>query len=532
MATHHLAQGLASLGRHGDSMLMHVSPSEIAGLQALGQMTGSRLHTNPDTGLPEAFDFGDFFTSLLPTLVGIGLSPATGGASLGLTAGSTMATAAPILGGMATGALVAGANGEDVLAGGLMGGLGGYGGGNLGSSLAKMGGAGAVTPAISSGQGVQLTANNLAAPNLTGLSGTQAASALDASANNLSSTLTNSLGTGTGGAGIDLRSMMNQGSSTNLLSGIDKIPGQAGLPIPSNALDLARPPSGFESLMSGAGTFASDPIGQFDAFKAAGGSGYSLGAPLAMAGISAMQPEPFDMSAEEARRKAEEDKYRSKTTGGLNLSASSGLNLGLPSRSLASGGGVNADQSTISSGGIQDLYGSNDDTAAATGLSKDGYGIGRLDKLAQQGSLSKAGDMFYAGGGTVEPQSGNSGGGGGMGGFGLIQNIIAQNPDLERAFAQLRLKNMINAGYAKGGYLDGQGDGMSDSIPATIEGKQPARLADGEFVVPADVVSHIGNGSSKAGSKRLYAMLDKVRKARTGHTKQGKEINPNKYMPA
>jgi hypothetical protein len=85
---------------------------------------------------------------------------------------------------------------------------------------------------------------------------------------------------------------------------------------------------------------------------------------------------------------------------------------------------------------------------------------------------------------------------------------------------------------AKGGYLDGAGDGMSDSIPATIEGKQPARLADGEFVVPADVVSHIGNGSSKAGSQRLYSMLDKVRKARTGHTKQGKQINPSKYMPA
>jgi hypothetical protein len=85
---------------------------------------------------------------------------------------------------------------------------------------------------------------------------------------------------------------------------------------------------------------------------------------------------------------------------------------------------------------------------------------------------------------------------------------------------------------AKGGYLDGQGDGMSDSIPATIEGKQPARLADGEFVIPADVVSHLGNGSSKAGSKRLYAMLDKVRHARTGNKKQGKQIKPEKYMPA
>jgi hypothetical protein len=86
--------------------------------------------------------------------------------------------------------------------------------------------------------------------------------------------------------------------------------------------------------------------------------------------------------------------------------------------------------------------------------------------------------------------------------------------------------------FKKGGYLDGPGDGMSDSIKATIEGKQPARLADGEFVVPADVVSHLGNGSTKAGAQRLYSMMDKVRKARTGTTKQGKQIKPEKYMPA
>ncbi len=85
---------------------------------------------------------------------------------------------------------------------------------------------------------------------------------------------------------------------------------------------------------------------------------------------------------------------------------------------------------------------------------------------------------------------------------------------------------------AKGGYLDGPGDGMSDDIHATIEGKQPARLADGEFVVPADVVSHLGNGSTKAGAKHLYAMMDKVRSARTGTKKQGKQIKAEKYLPA
>jgi hypothetical protein len=89
-------------------------------------------------------------------------------------------------------------------------------------------------------------------------------------------------------------------------------------------------------------------------------------------------------------------------------------------------------------------------------------------------------------------------------------------------------------GYAAGGnprLLKGPGDGMSDNIPATINRRQPARLADGEFVIPADVVSHLGNGSTEAGAKQLHAMMDKVRKARTGNPKQGKQINARKYMP-
>ena len=87
-------------------------------------------------------------------------------------------------------------------------------------------------------------------------------------------------------------------------------------------------------------------------------------------------------------------------------------------------------------------------------------------------------------------------------------------------------------GYSDGGrLLKGPGDGMSDHIPATIGDKQPARLADGEFVVPADVVSHLGNGSTDAGAKHLYKMMDKIRKARTGNPKQGNQINANKFLP-
>jgi len=88
-------------------------------------------------------------------------------------------------------------------------------------------------------------------------------------------------------------------------------------------------------------------------------------------------------------------------------------------------------------------------------------------------------------------------------------------------------------GYSDGGrLLKGPGDGMSDNIPAMIGKKQPARLADGEFVIPADVVSHLGNGSTEAGANVLYKMMDKVRRARTGNAKQGRQINPNKFIPS
>jgi hypothetical protein len=88
---------------------------------------------------------------------------------------------------------------------------------------------------------------------------------------------------------------------------------------------------------------------------------------------------------------------------------------------------------------------------------------------------------------------------------------------------------------ARGGqpprYLAGASDGMADKIPARIDDKQEARLSHGEFVVPADVVSHLGNGNSDAGAQRLYDMMDRIRKARTGTAKQGKQVNPNKFMP-
>ena len=96
----------------------------------------------------------------------------------------------------------------------------------------------------------------------------------------------------------------------------------------------------------------------------------------------------------------------------------------------------------------------------------------------------------------------------------------------------------LTSAYAMGGtpqtqgyYLGGATDGMADRIPARIDNNQEARLSDGEFVIPADVVSHLGNGNSSAGAKNLYGMMDRVRMARTGNKQQGKQIDPNKFIP-
>jgi hypothetical protein len=116
-----------------------------------------------------------------------------------------------------------------------------------------------------------------------------------------------------------------------------------------------------------------------------------------------------------------------------------------------------------------------------------------------------------------------------------LQRAIQSMPGRNKDYA---VNARYSMNFADGGnvstprFLSGGGDGMSDSIPATINGRQEARLADGEFVVPADVVSHLGNGSSKAGAKRLYSMMDKVRSARTGTKKQAPAVNTKRLMPA
>lgn len=113
----------------------------------------------------------------------------------------------------------------------------------------------------------------------------------------------------------------------------------------------------------------------------------------------------------------------------------------------------------------------------------------------------------------------------------LLEGMYAEGGAIPR-YAEGGLSALRNEYAAGGTLLRGPGDGMSDDIKANIDGEQEARLADGEFVMPADVVSHFGNGSTEAGARHLYTVMDKIRRARTGRTQQAPEVNPEDFLTA
>ena len=110
-----------------------------------------------------------------------------------------------------------------------------------------------------------------------------------------------------------------------------------------------------------------------------------------------------------------------------------------------------------------------------------------------------------------------------------VQPDAATAPVSQNPLDQVQPQVTLATGGRAARFLAGGTDGMADQIQTSIDGKQPARLSHGEFVIPADVVSHLGNGNSDAGAKVLYDMMAKVRKARTGNPKQGKQIDPRKF---
>lgn len=189
------------------------------------------------------------------------------------------------------------------------------------------------------------------------------------------------------------------------------------------------------------------------------------------------------------------------------------------------------------SSGLAQLGEAEGDAATMGGVSGAGWGTSGDQGWGGEGGVGVGGDaglggLGYGGGDTGGyggDAGGDGGGGGGDGGGGG-----EARGGLMHAYA-------AGGGYNLGDYSDGgrllrgPGDGVSDSIPATIGKKQPARLADGEFVVPARIVSELGNGSTEAGARKLYAMMERVQSARgktVGKGKVAKNSRAERYLPA
>lgn len=592
MTAHSTALGLASLGRHGDDTLVHMSHDEVQGLQALAQQHGTTLTVNPHTGMPEAFSLGGIFKSLLPVAAGFALGP--GG--FGMFEGPNAALMSGLTVGAATGLLTGN------LGAGLMAGFGAYGGAGLGDMFSKLGVSTPMTPEATTGLLEKSTGANLVGgpQNEIGMfnkfPGTVSGASpfSDVGLRNIPMEggqvgAANSFPPTMGGSGpINPTSGMNTSGFSNSSRGVGSL-------FDTGGWDRARGILGTQGTPAGT-TLAKDIAGNPIEIQTAAKAGTPLTnmqlagkIALPVGGVLAGGIEPSDLYPQINYKEKTKHvatgvdangnpiysdigitKYSPYETLNLNDPYSAyGITpppaLKLPPTLIAKEGGevksyaIGGNVGNSSTGaGISDLYNTSDGTGTPN-ISQDGYGIGRLSSLANAEAMNTAKSTGYAEGGEThmnldELPSLNVNTGvsslGGTDGNNLAPNMLQNAPQLYMAaklfgmnpatMSQSDLSNLANTisnpkwsrGYAHGGYLDGQGDGMSDSIPATIEGKQPARLADGEFVVPADVVSHIGNGSSKAGSQRLYSMLDRVRKARTGTMKQGKQIKAEKYLPA
>ncbi len=402
------AAGLAALGRGGDSMLVHMTPGEVAGLQALAMSQGTSLTINPHTGLPEAFSL----KSLLPTIAGVGLTALSGG------------TLSPLMAGLIVGGAHGVATGFQNPLQSVMAGVGGAGGAGLGGAMGL--GSAAAAPAASAAG----TAGTTATPGLEGL----ASAATEGAASQAASPWT---------SGFDLPSMetpvATQAASPVVEAGraapmMDRL--RIGLTEPSamstrTALSMGAAPA-ISGMMEPTEFGGTKPISTIRPYEFQ----------------RSLTPGAFDDVTDSRERRYFEDRY----------------------------------------------------------VAKEPYQLAR-------GGLA----AFAAGGRAKKP------------------NPLEQRYEMAdlRDSQAMQKKAMGMYQYAVGGKaVSGPGDGMSDDVKANIDGAREARLSDGEFVIPADVVSGLGNGSTDAGSKQLRAMMDRVRQKRTGRKQQAPQIKVKGLMPA
>jgi hypothetical protein len=456
-----VAQNLADKGRKGDSMLVHMTPDEVAGLQALAQQMGGSLTINPQTGLPEA----NIFKKLLPMALGFALGPAGAGIfSSALTTGLAVGAGYTL----ATGSLQQG----------LAAGLGAYGGSNLGTGLQAAGTADAATSAAAS----------------------------DAASSGLQVA---------GGAGGDAASAAMVESQL----GYGDIPFESFNQAPASYSYAVPPPSPTSiSLTGGAGSGLSltpEATGFAATGPAIPGSEelFTQQVPIESVNLATGARETAMSTVPKTSSVLTSDVtgLGSTPTPGSALTGAERYFGDKATSDLAAQRYADATGSTLGTSAMQTLGGATLQSAAEeqeavkaqqAAIDEKRERRKRLFEEIAERTLGRVnvrsgGLMQLAGGGMSYMEAGGT-----TGPTGAPRDVV------------------------------GNGDGMSDSVPADIEGVQEARLADGEFVIPADVVADIGNGSSDAGSKKLYDMMDRIRMARHGTTEQPPEIQAERLMPA
>ena len=464
------AQGGEAYGRGGDSMLVHMNPREVAGLQALARSNGTSMTINPNTGYPEAFNL----KALLPALIGLGLNAFAPG--VGSAIGSALGTSSAVGTGVAVGGATALGTGS--LKKGIMAGLGAYGGAGLGEGLAGSGLAGTPPPTPGmegvAGSGLSTTPP----PTDPSLVGNQY-SLSSGNPSGFNADPTDPLFKSTS------RSLTTPTSFTSANMGTGVTTPSVFPPQPEVFEVMGASPGG-----TGATVSSSTPMASVSTPGLTTGQAFKYGS---AALTPAMQPEPYEAPKSTAMIRPYDFEYNPQTgaydrpAGDTSEAAYFSPTFTARDPYLAAAGG-----------GLMDSMRSVD-------FDKDDnyYAAGGLTAFKQGGrpkSRSLTGEDYYRFMGRDDTMLGTA------------------------------EKNFAGGGTPR--FLSGGGDGMSDDIPAVIGDKQPARLADGEFVIPADVVSHLGNGSSKAGAKRLYEMMADIRRERTGTKKQAPAIKPSKFMPA
>ena len=571
MGLHRTAHYLKTKGRDGDTELVHMTKGEVKGLQALALAHGGSLTINPDTGLPEA----NFLKRALPTIAGIGVGVATGNPFLGsaVAGGLTMATG---------GSLVQG----------LMAGVGAYGGAGMLSGLAEAGatqvaaetasqatqqaaltsgiptvsqaaipaGAQAVggyTPEVlnqmAAGQGVFAEgAMALPGQGLTVAPATTFANMPMVSSPGQAADL---LAKGTISPDQYANFAQNYAQNVPAATGADPMTmanlkrgfgmgpqGFSPTNLASNVYDVVRKDP-TQAAMAAAPLLTNMDTEQRGAPGPAD-SGYASSISPNFRAYVPDQPNPY--------YQAQYPDYRRRTyaaEGGIMQSYQGGgpvERMSMANTAMNPQGGLYPQgmidktqyampiQRPVSSEMVMDTPGyerSNPMLMAEGGIAgfaKGAYlpkgdpGLYRDDNPTTRGQ-----DSFTA----ALTRLNNAQKRANIKGLPELKAMAQPLGNIEAAAKGGVMSSL--GGYSDGGrMLKGPGDGMSDSIPASIGNKQPARLADGEFVVPADVVSHLGNGSTDAGARKLYSMMDKIRKARTGKKRQAPAVKVDKYMPA